>query len=70
MTNKQAFIIGFCVIIGLILHAFISRESFEIGLWNDQIVRINKQTGEASLFTQDYIPEELKEAGLKFRPVE
>ena len=70
MTNKQAFIIGFCVIIGLILHAFISRESFGIGIWEDQLVRINKQTGEASLFTQDDVPEELKEAGLKFRPVE
>ena len=47
MTNKQAFIIGICIIIGLVIHGFIIQEKYQLTDSNGYLTKINTQTGEA-----------------------
>ena len=59
MTNKQAFIIGFCVIIGLVLHAYISRIDYQLGNLNDQSLKINTKTGEVAVLEKKVVQHQL-----------
>ena len=53
MTNKQSFIIGFCVIIGLVLHAYMTRIGYQLGNLNNQSLKINTKTGEVAVFGKE-----------------
>ena len=46
MTNKQAFIIGICFIIGLVIHGFIIQEKYQLTDSDGYLTKINTQTGE------------------------
>lgn len=50
MKSTQAIIIGICIIIGLVMHGYITKESFQIAPSGELTIKLNKQTGETFIY--------------------